>query len=62
MQVGDFVQQGQTIGIMGNTGASQGPHVDFRLWIYVNHKVVDLSPNAFEAHLRKLEKARKSER
>ncbi|MEM8807079.1 MAG: M23 family metallopeptidase [Cyanobacteria bacterium P01_G01_bin.38] len=53
--VGDFVKQGQTIGVMGNTGASQGPHVDFRLWIYVNGRIIDLSPNAFEAHLRKIE-------
>ncbi|MEO0458562.1 MAG: M23 family metallopeptidase [Cyanobacteria bacterium P01_A01_bin.114] len=55
VKVGDFVKQGQTVGVMGNTGASQGPHVDFRLWIYVNGRIIDLSPNAFEAHLRKVE-------
>ncbi|HEV2861557.1 MAG TPA: peptidoglycan-binding protein [Pyrinomonadaceae bacterium] len=43
---GDRVEPGQDIGRMGNTGASQGAHVDFRTWIVLDDgRRVDISPN-----------------
>ncbi|MET0622014.1 MAG: peptidoglycan-binding protein [Pyrinomonadaceae bacterium] len=43
---GDPVTPGQDIGRMGNTGASQGAHVDFRTWIELaDGRRVDISPN-----------------
>jgi murein DD-endopeptidase MepM/ murein hydrolase activator NlpD len=39
---GDMVQAGQTIGALGNTGASTGPHLHWGL--YVNGQAVDPSP------------------
>ncbi|HEX8351693.1 MAG TPA: peptidoglycan-binding protein [Pyrinomonadaceae bacterium] len=46
VRAGDRVTPGQDIGRMGNTGASQGAHVDFRTWIRLDDgRVVDVSPN-----------------
>jgi murein DD-endopeptidase MepM/ murein hydrolase activator NlpD len=42
VQVGDRVQAGQTIGTLGNTGASTGPHLHWGL--YVNGLSVDPVP------------------
>src|SRR4030095_6600133 len=46
LRSGDRVMPGQDIGRMGNTGASQGAHVDFRTWIRLDDgRIVDVSPN-----------------
>lgn len=46
LRAGDPVTPGQDIGRMGNTGASQGAHVDFRTWIQLEDgRIVDVSPN-----------------
>jgi peptidoglycan hydrolase-like protein with peptidoglycan-binding domain len=46
VRAGDRVTPGQDIGRMGNTGASQGAHVDFRTWIELEDgRRVDISPN-----------------
>lgn len=45
MRVGDRVTQGETIGYVGSTGLSTGPHVCFRFWLdgkQVNHLTADL--------------------
>ena len=39
IKVGSRVSQGQTICYVGNTGASTGPHLDFR--VYKNGKAID---------------------
>ena len=52
---GDYVRQGQYIGVMGGTGGDYPPHVDFRLWINDGSKIVDLSPNVVEKQLRQQE-------
>jgi murein DD-endopeptidase MepM/ murein hydrolase activator NlpD len=51
VKVGDRVTVGQAIGIMGGTGAGgeevYPPHVDLRIWIDVDGRAIDLSPNLF---------------
>ena len=45
MRKGDRVAQGETIGYVGSTGLSTGPHVCFRFWLdgkQVNHLKIDL--------------------
>ena len=45
LNVGDRVTQGETIGYVGTTGLSTGPHVCFRFWMdgkQVNHLTADL--------------------
>jgi murein DD-endopeptidase MepM/ murein hydrolase activator NlpD len=49
---GQFVKQGEAIGVMGNTGGNYPLHIDFRLWIDYQGRVIDLSPNLVEAQLR----------
>lgn len=44
VQVGDHVNMGDTIGIMGSTGASTGPHLHFELKTDPNGSPVDPAP------------------
>lgn len=39
VKVGEYVRQGQTIGLVGSTGLATGPHVCFRFW--KNNEQVD---------------------
>lgn len=48
---GQRVKQGDAIGIMGGTGGNYAPHVDYRMWIDVSGRKIDLSPNVVEAQL-----------
>ncbi|MGF1482436.1 MAG: peptidoglycan-binding protein [Cyanophyceae cyanobacterium] len=48
---GQAIEQGEHIGIQGNTGASSGPHVDLATWIEVNGEKIYVSPNAIDKQL-----------
>lgn len=48
---GEKVGQGQLVGYQGATGGNYAPHIDYRQWIYVDGKLIDLSPNALEKQL-----------
>ncbi|HLO51958.1 MAG TPA: M23 family metallopeptidase, partial [Kamptonema sp.] len=52
VKVGDQVRAGQDIGTQGNTGHSFGTHVDLQLWIEVNGRKINVSPNALESQIK----------
>ncbi len=47
VEVGDYVKQGQTLGLCGSTGVSTGPHLHFG--VQINGSYVD--PNPYIGHL-----------
>lgn len=51
VQKGQRLEQGDKIGIMGNTGASNGAHVDLATWIEVDGKTIYVSPNLLDEQL-----------
>lgn len=56
VRAGDKVKAGQVIGVQGGTGAGGAEvypsHVDLRLWINLDGRIIDVSPNALESQLR----------
>ena len=53
VQAGDTIQQGQVIGKMGGTGGNYPDHVDLRLWIEIDGKIIDVSPNLVDASIKR---------
>lgn len=51
---GDQVNAGDSVGIMGNTGASRGAHVDLAVWIEVDGQKINLSPNVLHLATQKV--------
>lgn len=55
VSVGQVVEQGQTLGVMGGSGASSDhdypPHVDLSTYLLINEEVVQLNPQALDEQL-----------
>lgn len=55
VSVGQVIEQGQTLGVMGGSGASSDrdyrPHVDLSTYLFINGELVQLNPQALDEQL-----------